>query len=75
MKPSRKKTIGKKIAAARKVARLTRREVILAMRDKGYDLTEYTLFKWEKGDTTPSADRLPALAEALKVDAGYFFAL
>ena len=75
MKPNQKKNIGKKIATARKQAHLTRREVILSMRDKGYDLTEYTLFKWEKGATVPSADRLPALADALKVDAGYFFDL
>jgi transcriptional regulator with XRE-family HTH domain len=64
----RKRLIGLKIKAARKRANLTRREVVLRLRKRGYDLTESTIYNWERGYTSPLAYKIHQLAEVLGID-------
>lgn len=52
---------------------LTRREVVAALKDKGYEVTEQTLWKWEDGQTTPPADVIPILADIYKKSMNAFF--
>lgn len=67
--------VGLGLRSAREALNLTRREVVQELEQRGIDVTEFTLFNWEKGVTSPPADRLPVLAEILKVKMQYFFDL
>lgn len=64
----RKRMIGQKIKEARSTAKLTRREVVLRLRKQGFRLTEFTLYNWERGYTSPWAYQLFKLAGVLGVD-------
>lgn len=70
---------GKNLRAIRDEAGLSRRELMFRLRDRakkdGRDRSthERTIQRWEDGDTTPSADDLAELAEALACDVRDFF--
>lgn len=67
-----KRLVGQRIKDARMKARLTRREVVSRLQKKGYNLTEFTIYNWERGYTSPYAFKLYPLAEVLGVDPKYF---
>lgn len=53
---------------------LSRLDVVKRLYEGGVNTTEYTITSWENGETTPDADKLPALAEVLKVKVHEFYA-
>lgn len=59
-------TIGTRLRRARDAAALSRRQVAQAL-----DCTEDAVMRWERGDTSPSAERLVALARVLDADAAW----
>lgn len=70
---TQRELIGRKIRSVRDRRRFSRRDVMKLLQAKGVDIAEYTLGKWEKGITSPPADRLFALSQVLDVDVRYFF--
>lgn len=74
MKPKLTNHIGTRIEQARRQAGYTRRKLMLALSSRGIDITEATIRNWESGMTSPSADRLYAISQVLKVGIGNFFA-
>ncbi|MBE6060563.1 MULTISPECIES: XRE family transcriptional regulator [unclassified Clostridium] len=62
-----KKTLGEKITAAREAIGLSQYEVAEFIKNKGIDVTNQKVSKWETNYTTPNAYQFLALCEALKV--------
>lgn len=52
---------------------LTREELLVRLHNIGLTISFDTLGSWERGDTTPDADRLPKLAQVLGIPVGDFF--
>ncbi|GEM_PF-2947180 len=70
--PKKSKEIGIKIRSARQKAKLSRRDLMLSLRVLGIDVVEATIFNWEKGESIPTAEKLPVLAQALSVRPEFF---
>lgn len=60
--------IGSNIRQARIAADLSQRELA-----KRLGVSSVAVFKWENGKSCPSADRLPALADALGIPIGALY--
>lgn len=65
---------GSRLRALRDSKGWARREVVIEMAERGAQVTEETLRRWEEGLTQPRADAMALLAEILECDVREFFA-
>ena len=71
--PKKSKPIGIKIKAARTRAGLSRHALMMNLKALGLDITEATIYNWERGQTMLDADELFTMAKALNVPLNFFY--
>ncbi len=64
--------IGNKIKRARLKAGFSRRELMMNLRTQGLDVTEATIYNWEREATTPDANEFMIVARVLSISLNFF---
>ncbi|MBR6861298.1 MAG: LexA family transcriptional regulator [Acidaminococcaceae bacterium] len=65
--------IGQRITLAREMKRISVKELQRKLKERSVDVGYTTLFRWEKGETEPSAYQLLAICDALEIPDMYSF--
>ena len=65
--------VGKRITLAREMKHVSVKELQRKLKERSVDVGYTTLFRWEKGETEPSAYQLLAICDALEIPDMYSF--
>ncbi|MBQ1735561.1 MAG: LexA family transcriptional regulator [Lachnospiraceae bacterium] len=65
--------VGKRITLAREMKHVSVKELQRKLKERSVDVGYATLFRWEKGETEPSAYQLLAICDALEIPDMYSF--